>query len=406
MSQQLINIGNTANDGTGVRLRDAFRIVNENFTEVYTSLSGNITAFNATFSGNVRLNTLGRTGGNLYYLPLADGGAGQVLATDGAGLLSWTNNGSGASPTQLTNGTSNVILALNGNLAVSVGGTSNVMVVSATSANITGTANISSNITVGNINSVSGILSVTGNANVGNLGATRGVFTNISGTIESGSASQTNITAVGTLGSLTVSGNAFLATSSGNVGIGTSSPRSILNTNVGTITAPAVTPGLMLTSVYSGVTAVNSIDWNYSGQTTSPVRLGATFNADGAGMEMAFYTSTSYTANGSERVRINKDGNVGIGNTAPAHTLSITGTLNASGNANVGNLGATASVVTRSLHTGVLAAALPAAAAANAGAIQYVTDASATTIGSVVAGGGANKVMVWSNGTNWKIFAS
>jgi hypothetical protein len=294
MSQQLINIGNTANDGTGVRLRDAFRIVNENFTEVYTSLSGNITAFNATFSGNVRLNTLGRTGGNLYYLPLVDGGAGQVLATDGAGLLSWTNNGSDAPPTQLTNGPNNVILALNGNLAVSVGGTSNVMVVSATSANITGTANISSNITVGNINSVSGILSVTGNANVGNLG---------------------------TAGLITATGN--------------------------------ITGGNLLSG---------------------------TGNITGGNLTMT--------------------GNVTGGNLATAGALSVTG------NANVGNLGATASVVTRSLHTGVLAAALPAAAAANAGAIQYVTDASATTIGSVVAGGGANKVMVWSNGTNWKIFAS
>jgi hypothetical protein len=37
MSQQLINIGNVANDGTGVRLRDAFRIINENFTDLYTT---------------------------------------------------------------------------------------------------------------------------------------------------------------------------------------------------------------------------------------------------------------------------------------------------------------------------------------------------------------------------------
>jgi len=49
---------------------------------------------------------------------------------------------------------------------------------------------------------------------------------------------------------------------------------------------------------------------------------------------------------------------------------------------------------------------LPAAAAGNAGTISYVTDANATTIGSTVAGGGANKVLVWSNGTAWKIFAN
>ncbi|MEN6536389.1 MAG: hypothetical protein ABFD89_22220 [Bryobacteraceae bacterium] len=61
---------------------------------------------------------------------------------------------------------------------------------------------------------------------------------------------------------------------------------------------------------------------------------------------------------------------------------------------------------TRVLHAGVLVAALPAAAAGNAGSIQYVTDANATTIGSTVAGGGANKVMVWSDGAAWKIFAN
>lgn len=57
-------------------------------------------------------------------------------------------------------------------------------------------------------------------------------------------------------------------------------------------------------------------------------------------------------------------------------------------------------------NTGVTVATLPAAAAGNAGSRAYVTDANATTIGSTVAGGGSNKVMVWSNGTNWKIYAS
>ena len=35
MTQQVINIGNTANDGTGSPLRSAFEICNENFTELY-----------------------------------------------------------------------------------------------------------------------------------------------------------------------------------------------------------------------------------------------------------------------------------------------------------------------------------------------------------------------------------
>lgn len=47
--------------------------------------------------------------------------------------------------------------------------------------------------------------------------------------------------------------------------------------------------------------------------------------------------------------------------------------------------------------------ALPAAGTAGGGTIAYVTDATSTTSGTTVAGGGANKVMVYSDGTNWII---
>lgn len=55
---------------------------------------------------------------------------------------------------------------------------------------------------------------------------------------------------------------------------------------------------------------------------------------------------------------------------------------------------------------GETVASLPAAAAGNAGTISYVTDSNSTIIGATVAGGGANKVLVWSNGTAWRIFAN
>lgn len=46
-------------------------------------------------------------------------------------------------------------------------------------------------------------------------------------------------------------------------------------------------------------------------------------------------------------------------------------------------------------------ATLPAAG--NVGARDFVTDANATTFASIVAGGGANKVPVFDDGTNWRI---
>lgn len=53
--------------------------------------------------------------------------------------------------------------------------------------------------------------------------------------------------------------------------------------------------------------------------------------------------------------------------------------------------------------TATTVAALPAAATAGAGARAFVTDATATTFLSTVTGGGANKVPVVSDGTNWLI---
>jgi hypothetical protein len=54
-------------------------------------------------------------------------------------------------------------------------------------------------------------------------------------------------------------------------------------------------------------------------------------------------------------------------------------------------------------HGTLTVATLPAAATAGAGARAFVTDANATTFASVVAGGGLNKVPVYSDGTDWRI---
>jgi hypothetical protein len=94
----------------------------------------------------------------------------------------------GIDATSIQNGTSNVrVVSSGGNVTTSVGGTANVVVVTTTGANITGTLN------------------ATGNANVGNLGAATVVATTLTGTLST--AAQTNITSVGTLGALTVTGN-------------------------------------------------------------------------------------------------------------------------------------------------------------------------------------------------------
>ena len=46
---------------------------------------------------------------------------------------------------------------------------------------------------------------------------------------------------------------------------------------------------------------------------------------------------------------------------------------------------------------------LPSAVTSGVGARTFVSDANATTFASIVAGGGVNKVPVYSDGTNWRI---
>jgi hypothetical protein len=46
---------------------------------------------------------------------------------------------------------------------------------------------------------------------------------------------------------------------------------------------------------------------------------------------------------------------------------------------------------------------LPSAVDSGVGARAFVTDSSVTTFGTAVASGGANKVPVYSDGTNWRV---
>jgi len=48
-------------------------------------------------------------------------------------------------------------------------------------------------------------------------------------------------------------------------------------------------------------------------------------------------------------------------------------------------------------------ATLPSAVTLGSGTRAFLSDANATTFASVVAGGGSNKVPVYSDGTNWRI---
>ena len=76
MTQQSINIGSAANDGTGDPLRTAFDKINDNFNEIYDKLGG-ASLSNITLSGSTITNTV--TNGDLT---IETNGTGKVIIND------------------------------------------------------------------------------------------------------------------------------------------------------------------------------------------------------------------------------------------------------------------------------------------------------------------------------------
>jgi hypothetical protein len=142
------------------------------------SATGNLAVGNATL-GNLAIANFFQGSGNRLSNIVAANITGTVANANYSVYAEYANIGN------VTNGTSNVAIPVtNGNINLSAAGNANVLVVTGTGANVTGT------------------LRATGNANVGNIGATNGVFTNVTGTLTTNA--QPNITSVGNLSVLYV----------------------------------------------------------------------------------------------------------------------------------------------------------------------------------------------------------
>jgi hypothetical protein len=159
MTQQIIDVGAAANDGTGEPLRTAFEAVNSNFTEIYTAgpVGSNVRIANNTITTTVtntnlvlKPNGIGVIQANAAVLPSIDnvydiGSPALRFDTVYAGffvgngsLLTGISGGSGNGQA-IVNGTSNVaITTANGNVTIGINGFGNVVTVSQTSLFVNG----------------------------------------------------------------------------------------------------------------------------------------------------------------------------------------------------------------------------------------------------------------------------
>lgn len=235
------------------------------------------------------------------------------------------------------------------------------------------TVNSYGNIIVGGLEATT--ISSSGNANVGNIGGTRAVFTNLVGTLET--ADQPNITSVGTLSSLTVTANVTggnlitsgQVTATGNITGGNLITSGALSVASLTVTGN-VTSGNLITSGVLSATG-NANVGNLGATNANLTAITATGNANVGNLGTAGQiTATGNVTGGNLNVSGNivdtgalflitgASGNVTLAPNGSSVVIAtttganITGTLNATGNANVGNLGATNANVTDITATG------------------------------------------------------
>lgn len=108
------------------------------------------------------------------------------------------------------------------------------------------------------------------------------------------------------------------------LGIGCT-PLARLQSEIGLIPDATILPGLILSGTYATTSSIQSLDFRYTNWEVSPIRLGATFNADGLTMELIFMAGGLYNADGVERVRIAKNGNLCVGCTSATERLQVSG---------------------------------------------------------------------------------
>ena len=313
----------------------------------YTAVNGTMTVKNETITGNSTIGNLVTSStanlGSVSNVKITGGINGYYLQTDGAGTLSWAAGGGGGSGSP---GGSNTQVQFNdtgtfgGNSAFTFNKTTGALIVT---GNVTG-----GNLVTGGVVSATG--NITGSFILGNGSQLTGISATTAttaGTVTT--AAQPNITSVGTLTSLGVSGtvtasaftantgvftgngSALTALNASNISTGTLAQARLANASV-TLGSTALTLGSTVTTV-AGLTSVTSTTFvgALTGAATSATTAGTVTTAAQPNIT-SVGTLTSVSVSGNANI-----GNIGTG-----------GLITATGNIQGGNLSTTGNVQTSS----------------------------------------------------------
>lgn len=193
---------------------------------------------------------------------------------------------------------------------------------------------------------VSGVVPTTSDIATGELGinlADRRIFTsNGSAVFELGA----NLTSLTTTTNTVTIGTAVSIAANGNVGIGTSSPAYSLDIS-GTSNT---TTGIRISDTNSGQAQLVLTEGSNTGQVSESGGVLFITNFAPAGslaLSQANDRPITMNTNNTERMRIDGSGNIGIGNTAPAHRLRVQGDISLSGGIHAnGSVGSDGQVLT------------------------------------------------------------
>jgi len=374
---------------------------------VYTNAQPNITSVGTLTSLNVTGNI---SSGNAN---LGNAATANFFVGNGSLLT-----GISASVSSISNGTSNInIGSSGGNITAGVGGTSNVLILTSTGANVTGYANVSANFSAGNA-TVAGTLTM-GSGSGGNLTGANVISANLfTGTLTTGA--QPNITSVGTLSSLTVTGliiatsngirtaNIFDSTGTvtietrygnragdagiyGNLTVGTSGTGNITsyNANLGNLVIGNFLQGTLITGAQPNITSIGALQSTTIAANSNITLSGSLAQITGANLVSASLLTGALTT--AAQPNITSVGTLQSTTIAANSNVTLSGSLSQITGANL---------VSASLLTGTLTTA----AQPNITTVGTLSSLSVTA--NVSAGNVLTNNLLYANGVAWNFGSS